>query len=80
MGAPSAPPALRGVLDLGCGTGSLSLVLAEQGHRPVGADLAPLMVEQAMGSPGPVARPGIGESKRRARDDRGSRPARRTGP
>ncbi|WP_326822183.1 class I SAM-dependent methyltransferase [Streptosporangium sp. NBC_01756] len=35
------------VLDLGCGTGSLSLVLAEQGHRPSGVDLSPLMVEQA---------------------------------
>lgn len=40
-----APPA--DILDLGCGTGSLSLVLAEQGHRPVGVDLAPLMIEQA---------------------------------
>jgi SAM-dependent methyltransferase len=35
------------VLDLGCGTGSLSLLLAEQGHRPVGVDLSPLMVERA---------------------------------
>ncbi|MEV4242474.1 class I SAM-dependent methyltransferase [Streptosporangium canum] len=35
------------VLDLGCGTGSLSLLLAELGHRPVGVDLSPLMVEQA---------------------------------
>lgn len=35
------------VLDLGCGTGSLSLLLAEQGHRPVGVDLSPRMVEQA---------------------------------
>ncbi|MBB4938298.1 ubiquinone/menaquinone biosynthesis C-methylase UbiE [Streptosporangium album] len=35
------------VLDLGCGTGSLSLLLAEQGHRPVGVDLSSLMVEQA---------------------------------
>ncbi|GAA3096593.1 class I SAM-dependent methyltransferase [Streptosporangium carneum] len=41
---PSSP---ADVLDLGCGTGSLSLVLAEQGHRPVGVDLAPLMIEQA---------------------------------
>ncbi|GAA3124574.1 class I SAM-dependent methyltransferase [Planomonospora alba] len=41
---PSSP---ADVLDLGCGTGSLSLVLAEQGHRPVGVDLAPLMVERA---------------------------------
>ncbi|GAA3407795.1 class I SAM-dependent methyltransferase [Streptosporangium vulgare] len=41
------PPSPADVLDLGCGTGSLSLVLAEQGHRPVGVDLAPLMIEQA---------------------------------
>ncbi|MFF5210859.1 class I SAM-dependent methyltransferase [Streptosporangium sp. NPDC000396] len=41
------PDSPADVLDLGCGTGSLSLVLAEQGHRPVGVDLAPLMIEQA---------------------------------
>ncbi|GGL30064.1 class I SAM-dependent methyltransferase [Planomonospora parontospora] len=41
------PASPADVLDLGCGTGSLSLVLAEQGHRPVGVDLAPLMVGQA---------------------------------
>ncbi|MFI6511007.1 class I SAM-dependent methyltransferase [Streptosporangium sp. NPDC050855] len=41
------PATSSDVLDLGCGTGSLSLLLAEQGHRPVGVDLAPLMVEQA---------------------------------
>ncbi|MFC7648622.1 class I SAM-dependent methyltransferase [Streptosporangium lutulentum] len=41
---PSSP---ADVLDLGCGTGSLSLLLAEQGHRPAGVDLSPLMVEQA---------------------------------
>ncbi|MEU6713558.1 class I SAM-dependent methyltransferase [Nonomuraea sp. NPDC046802] len=41
------PAAPADVLDLGCGTGSLSLLLAEQGHRPVGVDLSPLMVEQA---------------------------------
>ncbi|MFC4590714.1 class I SAM-dependent methyltransferase [Sphaerisporangium corydalis] len=40
-----APPA--DVLDLGCGTGSLSLLLAERGHRPVGVDLSPLMVQRA---------------------------------
>ncbi|MFG1705795.1 class I SAM-dependent methyltransferase [Nonomuraea sp. M3C6] len=35
------------VLDLGCGTGSLSLLLAERGHRVLGVDLAPRMVERA---------------------------------
>lgn len=35
------------VLDIGCGTGSLSLLLAEAGHRVTGVDLAPRMVEQA---------------------------------
>ncbi|MEN3533512.1 class I SAM-dependent methyltransferase [Microbispora sp. ZYX-F-249] len=39
------PPA--DVLDLGCGTGSLTLLLAEQGHRPVGVDLSPRMAEAA---------------------------------
>ncbi|MFD7325785.1 class I SAM-dependent methyltransferase [Streptomyces sp. NPDC059875] len=35
------------VLDIGCGTGSLSLLLAEAGHRVTGVDLAPKMVQQA---------------------------------
>jgi SAM-dependent methyltransferase len=35
------------VLDLGCGTGSLSLLLAGRGHRVTGVDLAPRMVERA---------------------------------
>jgi SAM-dependent methyltransferase len=35
------------LLDLGCGTGSLSLLAAEQGHRVTGVDLSPAMLEQA---------------------------------
>ncbi|GAA2445203.1 hypothetical protein GCM10010273_25690 [Streptomyces lavendulocolor] len=35
------------VLDVGCGTGSLSLLLAEEGHRVTGVDLAPRMVGRA---------------------------------
>ncbi|MEW1772288.1 class I SAM-dependent methyltransferase [Streptomyces sp. NPDC086777] len=35
------------LLDLGCGTGSLSLLAAEQGHRVTGVDSSPAMVERA---------------------------------
>ncbi|WP_217207450.1 bifunctional 2-polyprenyl-6-hydroxyphenol methylase/3-demethylubiquinol 3-O-methyltransferase UbiG [Streptomyces sp. AC550_RSS872] len=35
------------VLDLGCGTGSLSLLAAEQGHRVTGVDRSPVMVDLA---------------------------------
>ncbi|MFJ3233257.1 class I SAM-dependent methyltransferase [Streptomyces sp. NPDC086787] len=35
------------LLDLGCGTGSLSLLAAERGHRVTGVDLSPRMVERA---------------------------------
>ncbi|MFC8448747.1 class I SAM-dependent methyltransferase [Kitasatospora sp. NPDC057223] len=35
------------VLDVGCGTGSLALLLAEAGQRVTGVDLAPRMVERA---------------------------------
>ncbi|MFE0207833.1 class I SAM-dependent methyltransferase [Streptomyces sp. NPDC058985] len=35
------------LLDLGCGTGSLSLLAAEQGHRVTGVDQSPAMVKLA---------------------------------
>lgn len=35
------------VLDAGCGTGSLSLLLAEHGHTVTAVDLSPNMVEHA---------------------------------
>ncbi|MFE7650234.1 class I SAM-dependent methyltransferase [Streptomyces phaeoluteigriseus] len=35
------------LLDLGCGTGSLSLLAAEGGHRVTGVDLSPAMVDRA---------------------------------
>nr|WSX47942.1 class I SAM-dependent methyltransferase [Streptomyces sp. NBC_00974] len=41
------PPGAADVLDVGCGTGSLSLLVAEAGHRVTGVDLAPQMVEKA---------------------------------
>lgn len=35
------------LLDLGCGTGSLSLLAAERGFRVTGVDLSPRMTERA---------------------------------
>ena len=35
------------ILDIGCGTGSLSLVMAELGHTVSGLDLSPAMIVQA---------------------------------
>jgi 2-polyprenyl-3-methyl-5-hydroxy-6-metoxy-1,4-benzoquinol methylase len=41
------PPAPSRIVDLGCGTGSLSVLLAEMGHDVAGFDFAPAMIELA---------------------------------
>ncbi|MFF8943823.1 class I SAM-dependent methyltransferase [Streptomyces sp. NPDC014864] len=60
------------VLDLGCGTGSMSLLAAEQGHRVTGIDLSPAMVERARAKladrdaaflVGDAAQPPVGERR-----------------
>ena len=46
------PPAPARVADLGCGTGTLSLLLAEEGHAVDGVDLSPEMVLRATAKAG----------------------------
>ncbi|MHA5051658.1 class I SAM-dependent methyltransferase [Streptomyces sp. SD15] len=41
------PESPSDVLDLGCGTGSLSLLASERGHRVTGIDFSPRMVDLA---------------------------------
>ena len=41
------PPTPASLLDVGCGTGSLSLVMAALGHDVTGIDLSPAMLTQA---------------------------------
>ncbi|MHC3475051.1 class I SAM-dependent methyltransferase [Streptomyces sp. 7R007] len=41
------PARASDVLDLGCGTGSLSLLASEQGHRVTGVDASAAMVDRA---------------------------------
>lgn len=41
------PPAPASVLDVGAGTGALSLLLAEVGHRVTALDLSPAMLQRA---------------------------------
>lgn len=49
------PPVPARVADLGCGTGTLSLLLAEEGHVVTGVDLSPAMVGRARAKAGHVA-------------------------
>jgi 2-polyprenyl-3-methyl-5-hydroxy-6-metoxy-1,4-benzoquinol methylase len=41
------PPGAGSVLDLGCGTGSLSLLMAQLGYSVTGIDFSPRMIELA---------------------------------
>jgi 2-polyprenyl-3-methyl-5-hydroxy-6-metoxy-1,4-benzoquinol methylase len=43
----SLPPSPAAVLDMGCGTGSLSVILAYLGYDVIGADVSPAMIAQA---------------------------------
>ncbi|GFH37111.1 methyltransferase domain-containing protein [Streptomyces pacificus] len=63
------PPHPSDVLDLGCGTGSLALLAAEQGHRVTAVDLSPRMADAARRKlagttaevlTGPAERPPVG--------------------
>lgn len=46
------PPVPSRIADLGCGTGTLSLLLAEDGHAVDGIDFAPEMVRRAQAKAG----------------------------
>lgn len=49
------PPAPARVADLGCGTGTLALLLAEDGYAVDGVDFSPEMVRRARSKAGHVA-------------------------
>jgi ubiquinone/menaquinone biosynthesis C-methylase UbiE len=46
---PLMPPAPASVVDLGCGTGSLAVLLAEAGHDVRGVDVSSRMLDAARG-------------------------------
>jgi SAM-dependent methyltransferase len=48
------PPPPGRVADLGCGTGTLSLLLAEEGYAVDGLDFSPAMIERARAKAGRV--------------------------
>ena len=54
------PPAR--VADLGCGTGTLSLLLAGEGHAVTGVDFSPAMVERARTKAGHLAAFHVGDA------------------
>ncbi|MFI9813764.1 class I SAM-dependent methyltransferase [Saccharothrix variisporea] len=58
---PLVPPG-SSVVDLGCGTGSLSVLLAEAGHDVRGLDLSPRMVEAARVKAGARVRFTVGDA------------------
>lgn len=49
------PPAPARVADLGCGTGTLALLLAEEGYAVDGLDFSPAMMRRARDKAGHVA-------------------------
>ena len=53
---PVLPPAPARVVDLGCGTGTLSLLLAEEGYDVTGVDFSPEMLARAEDKAGDRAR------------------------
>jgi SAM-dependent methyltransferase len=62
-----SPPAR--VVDLGCGTGTLAVLLAEDGHDVTGVDLSPRMIRRARAkarAAGAPARFAIGDASRPA--------------
>lgn len=66
----AGPTPIR-ILDLGCGTGVLAAELAERGHRVIGLDPAPAMLEIARRRPGGERVRWIeGDARRFALDDR----------
>jgi ubiquinone/menaquinone biosynthesis C-methylase UbiE len=44
---PQLPPAPAVIADLGCGTGSLTVLLAASGHSLTGLDISPQMIRTA---------------------------------
>jgi SAM-dependent methyltransferase len=49
---PLLPPVPARVADLGCGTGTLSLLLADEGYAVDGVDFSPAMVDRAVAKAG----------------------------